>query len=142
MPYTNKHLPTAYGAKIGNDVKMFKLLKSAVEKDVCLIGGDANIPSVAGSRKFYDLKVGEKVYAIGTPKGLTNTFSEGIISGLRVVAGVKTVQTTAAISNGSSGGALLDENGRLVGITTSGIKDGNLNFAVSSDEIFELLGQR
>jgi S1-C subfamily serine protease len=141
---TNCHVikdMTTYGAKIGGAVKLFRLLKGAPAKDVCIIGGDAGIPAISGTRKFQDLKVGEKVYAIGTPKGLANTFSEGLISGLRVIDGVKKVQTTASITNGSSGGALLDEFGRLVGITTSGMKEGNLNFAISADEVFELLGQ-
>jgi len=79
-----------------------------------------------------DLAVGAKVYAIGTPKGLELTFSEGIVSGLRDSGeGYRVVQTSAAISPGSSGGGLFDDRGRLIGITTFKIGGGeNLNFAL------------
>ncbi len=76
--------------------------------------------------------VGARVYAIGNPKGLTNTFSEGLVSSLRKKDGkVWALQTTAAISHGSSGGPLVDTQGRVVGVTTVSIEGGqNLNFAV------------
>jgi serine protease Do len=64
---------------------------------------------VVGSTK--SLKVGAKVYAIGAPKGLELTLSDGIVSSLREVEGGQYIQTTAAISPGSSGGGLFDENG-------------------------------
>jgi tetratricopeptide (TPR) repeat protein len=60
--------------------------------------------------------------------------SEGLISGLRAFAQTRLVQTSAAISPGSSGGGLFDAEGRLVGITTFFVKDGqNLNFALPGD---------
>ena len=81
-----------------------------------------------------DVEVGEGVYAIGAPRGLALTISEGIISGIRRSPGddgSQVLQTTAAISPGSSGGGLFDEDGRLIGITTSRILSGeSLNFAV------------
>ena len=82
------------------------------------------------------LKVGERVFAIGSPLGLENSISEGIISGKRPENGVILLQTTAAISHGSSGGGLFDVKGRLVGITTFKIKGGeNLNFATDAGTI-------
>ncbi|MCK4623752.1 MAG: serine protease [Phycisphaerae bacterium] len=77
-------------------------------------------------------KVGTKVYAIGSPKGLDNTISEGIVSGYRDFKDVTTLmQTTAPISPGSSGGPLLAGTGKVVGITTASLRSGqNLNFAV------------
>ena len=77
------------------------------------------------------LKVGAKVYAIGAPKGLELTLSDGIVSSLREVEGGHYIQTTAAISPGSSGGGLFDESGALVGLITFYFSEGqNLNFAV------------
>ena len=77
--------------------------------------------------------VGEGVYAIGSPQGLALTISDGIISGKRRSPGdegSQVLQTTAAISPGSSGGGLFNENGRLVGITTYRMSGGeSLNFA-------------
>jgi S1-C subfamily serine protease len=85
------------------------------------------------------LAVGEKVYAIGTPEGLALTISEGLISGLRDFQGSQVIQTSAAISPGSSGGGLFDDQGRLVGITSFQLKQGqNLNFAWPADLIPQL----
>lgn len=79
--------------------------------------------------------VGDKVYAIGSPKGFSNTFSSGEISQWR---GPNLMQTTVMIDHGSSGGALIDEYGNVVGIT-SGTFDSesvaNLNYAMSIDVI-------
>jgi len=78
--------------------------------------------------------VGERVYAIGTPEGLELTLSEGIISGLREFENGHAIQTSAAISPGSSGGGLFDAQGRLVGITTFFLDEGqNLNFALPAE---------
>jgi len=78
------------------------------------------------------LAVGNKVYAIGSPRGLSASISEGLISALRGSGdGYRMVQTTAAISPGSSGGGLFDESGRLVAITTFTVQGGeSLNFAI------------
>ena len=79
-------------------------------------------------------KVGAKVFAIGSPKGLTNTISEGLVSGYRALKnGPTLLQTSAPISPGSSGGPLLSATGRVVGITTAAWPGAqNLNFAVPS----------
>jgi hypothetical protein len=83
------------------------------------------------------LRVGEPVYAIGSPRGMELTISDGIVSATREARGnIKVIQTTAPFSPGSSGGGLFDSQGRLVGITTLIVKDSqNLNFAVSSQYI-------
>ena len=83
------------------------------------------------------LHIGETVFAIGSPRGMELTISNGIASGFREMKnGTKMVQTTAPFSPGSSGGGLFDDQGRLVGITTLIAKDSqNLNFAVSAQYI-------
>lgn len=97
--------------------------------------------SAAELRASSALKVGERVVAIGNPKGLERSISEGIISGIRRIAGDQVMlQTSAAISQGSSGGGLFDARGKLVGITTAAISDGqNLNLAVPAEDIERLL---
>jgi S1-C subfamily serine protease/Tfp pilus assembly protein PilF len=88
-------------------------------------------------------KVGVKVYAIGSPKGLENTFSDGMISGHRVLNGVKMIQISVPTSRGSSGGPLLTGDGKVVGVTTSGYLSGqNLNFAVQASQVAELVRNR
>jgi hypothetical protein len=85
--------------------------------------------------------IGTRVYAIGSPRDLSNTLSEGIVSGLRrETPGVTHIQTTAPISPGSSGGPLLDETGRVIGVTSAFRADGqNLNFAIDAGRVSELL---
>lgn len=81
---------------------------------------------------------GQKVVAIGSPLGLFNTVSDGIISGFRTVGARSMIQFTAPTSHGSSGGALLDLYGNLIGIITAGFDDGqNLNLAVDYKAILE-----
>lgn len=109
------------------------------DRDVCSlsIAGLSAPAVVVGSTKT--IKVGAKVYAIGAPKGLKLTLSDGIVSSLREVEGGRYIQTTAAISPGSSGGGLFDENGALVGLTTFYLTEGqNLNFAVPVEWVNEL----
>lgn len=89
--------------------------------------------------------VGAKVYAIGSPRGLTNTLSDGLVGGLWRPSAAKGVhiQTTAPISPGSSGGPLLAPNGWVVGVLTSSNPGGqNLNFAVPSRTLADLLKVR
>lgn len=64
---------------------------------------------------------GQRVYAIGTPrdKAFQNTVSSGVISGNRIIDGLRFIQSDVSISPGSSGGALLDEKGSVIGIAVS-----------------------
>ena len=75
---------------------------------------------------------GATVFAIGSPLGLQNTISQGIISNpARVDGGISYIQTTAAISSGSSGGALINKYGEVIGITSASYIYGqNLNLAI------------
>lgn len=76
---------------------------------------------------------GGKVVAIGSPLGLQNTVSDGLISNITYEDGIRYIQTSAPIDHGSSGGALFNEFGDLIGITTLGYSgtSADLNFAVS-----------
>ena len=78
---------------------------------------------------------GQQIVTIGSPEGLKNTVSEGIISGYRNSTGVELIQITAPITHGSSGSPLFDMVGDVIGINTSGLDAGNLNFAVSINHI-------
>jgi S1-C subfamily serine protease len=80
------------------------------------------IPMVLGESK--NLQVGQKVYAIGNPFGLSGTLTSGIVSSIRSVQepnGVninEAIQTDAAINPGNSGGPLLNSHGEVIGINT------------------------
>ena len=75
---------------------------------------------------------GAAVYAIGSPLGLSNTISEGIISNpKRVINGREYIQVTSPISSGSSGGALINALGKVIGVTSASVAKGqNINLAV------------
>ena len=88
------------------------------------------------------VRVGQRVYAIGAPEGYELTFSEGLVSGLREAEGGRYIQTTAPMSEGSSGGGLFDSEGRLIGITALVYSAGqNLNFAAPAEWAADLAKQ-
>lgn len=87
--------------------------------------------------KAKEHRIGSSIYALGNPQGYTKTFSYGVISALRTNDGPAQIQVSAPISPGSSGGALLNCKGELIGITSNTITTGqNMNFAIPVD-IFE-----
>jgi S1-C subfamily serine protease/tetratricopeptide (TPR) repeat protein len=87
--------------------------------------------------------VGTRVYAIGSPLGLANSLSDGLISGIRQSGKNPMLQTTAAISHGSSGGPLLTADARVVGVTSEMLVNGeNLNLAIPVSRVRRLLQSR
>lgn len=88
------------------------------------------------------VQIGDSVYAVGNPERLEGTFSEGIISSIRTVGNQKWIQMTASISPGSSGGAVLNSAGEVIGIATASHRSAeaeNINFAVPSNYLNALL---
>ncbi|HSH99587.1 MAG TPA: serine protease [Reyranella sp.] len=103
--------------------------------DRCVLRTDGKLAKWVSVRPYDDLKVGERAVTIGTPQGLELTVAEGIVSSKRSHKGSRLVQTSAPISQGSSGGGLFDAQGQLIGITTFYFAGGqNLNFAVAAEE--------
>lgn len=87
------------------------------------------------------LRKGDKVTAIGSPQGLKNTVTTGSYSGMVFIEDYHEdlLQFSASISSGSSGGALFNERGQLIGMTTASLTEGeNLNFAVPESIIDEV----
>ncbi len=116
----------------GKEYPVDSVLGYDIDKDIAVL-------KISGSG-FHYLKTGDsskiaggnKIYALGSPLGLESTISDGIISSTaRQIDGQNLIQITAALSHGSSGGALLNEYGQVIGITALSVVDGqNLNFAV------------
>jgi S1-C subfamily serine protease len=115
-------------------------------------GSDLALLKIEGRFPFLERSVsalpaiGSKVFAIGSPKGLTNSLSDGVVSGHRQFGeGAPTlIQTTAPISPGSSGGPLLATDGKVLGVTTifSSGDAHNLNLAVPVEKLSQLLLSR
>lgn len=111
---------------------------------------DKLVPVPIGSSR--DLRVGQKVLAIGNPFGLDHTLTTGVVSALgrtirsmtnRIIDGV--IQTDAAINPGSSGGPLMDSFGRLIGVNTQIISPSGayagIGFAVPVDTVNRIVPQ-
>lgn len=123
--------------KLANRDDTFKVtdvIHSNTDEDFILFRVNATNTNYIPIAKFKP-QIGEKVYAIGSPRGLENTFSSGEVSQWR---DKNLMQISALIDHGSSGGALINEYGEVVGITSGSFADGsqaNLNYAWSIDVI-------
>ena len=116
----------------------------AVDKshDLAILKTDVSAPILP----FGDsdtVKTGEEIYVTGNPDGYAGTFSVGVISAIRhddpLIAG-KTLQITAPISPGSSGGPVLNRKGEVIGIINGDDPGGqNLNFAAPANALKTLL---
>ena len=129
-------------AKNDNVYKVTEVIHCDEENDFILfrvnVKGNKYIP-IAKDKP----KVGATVYAIGSPRGLENTLSDGKVSQWRDNARTM-MQISVQIDHGSSGGALINEYGEVVGITSGTFADGsqaNLNYAWSIDVVKPYLGQ-
>jgi S1-C subfamily serine protease len=115
---------------------------TATELDIAIvhvIGAHANQP-VLTMGSGVSARPGQEVIALGTPLGLQNTVTRGIVSAVREVGKVTLVQTDAAINPGNSGGPLLNRSGDVIGITTMSTRSAQgLSFAVAIDHARALL---
>ncbi|MBI5201806.1 MAG: trypsin-like peptidase domain-containing protein, partial [Elusimicrobia bacterium] len=84
------------------------------------------------------IEVGQRVFALGSPHGFTHTFTQGIVSALRD----DYLQTDATVDPGSSGGPLVDGQGRLCGVVTRAHVRKNFSFAVYADSVMQALAER
>lgn len=83
--------------------------------------------------------VGDPIYVIGSPEGLEQTLTQGIVSSKRAIGGATYLQITAPVSHGSSGSPVLDNKGNVVGVIVGQLPGAQqLNFAVTIDEVKKL----
>ncbi len=118
-----------------------QVVRVAKERDVALIKTNPRdrdpLPIKRGP-----VSPGARVYAIGSPlgKGYQGTVSSGIVSAVRVMEGLRFIQSDVSVTHGSSGGALLDENGAMIGITVSGDERASgLNFFIPIGDVMDFL---
>ena len=139
---TNRHV-----VESGSEIRVFdhgqaypaSVMYSDREYDLCALGVPGLPAPQVDMASMQTIRVGQRVYAIGSPRGLELSISDGLVSAIRPYGTFPVIQTNAPISKGSSGGGLFDTDGRLVGITTSSAIDGqNINFALVADLISQL----
>ncbi len=128
-----------------NDIAILKIIDSTKKNFPFIKFGNSD-----------EVKVGQSIYAIGSPLGFEYTISEGIVAALRENEKVsftdpetytliektfdKVIQITAAISPGNSGGALFNGKGEVIGITTYSYGFyGNLNFAIAINSFHNIV---
>src|SRR3989344_1389132 len=117
------------------DTKTLTMIGYNTETDIALL----KISGSYDSLKFdnsNDVRIGEKVIAIGNPLGLSFSVTEGIISAVdREVKGYpgRYIQTYAALNPGNSGGPLINTDGKVIGINNFKITGDNIGFALESN---------
>lgn len=144
---TNYHV--IKGAHIGlikfaDDKEIYRIEKVIVrnvDKDLVLLGVDEKKASPLPVGDSSHVFVGDTVYAVGNPRGLEGTISQGILSSsaIRNIGTRSYIQITAPISPGSSGGPVLNTQGEVIGIAAAQLKGQNLNMAIPSSYLVSLL---
>ncbi len=122
---------------------IFKILARLPQEDIAILKIETGKPlPFLPLGRSNDLVLGEPTLVIGNPNGLAHSVSTGIISGLQRSTSTmasflpSVIQTTAPISGGSSGSALINALGEVIGVITSQHDNGqNLNFAITIDHI-------
>ncbi len=139
---TNSHVASggrSYSVRIEEDERVYQtdeMIKYNSVLDLAILRIHRELTPIPIYQGREKLVRGQKVVAIGSPLGLFNSVSDGIISGFRVIDDVDMIQFTAPISHGSSGGAVLNMYGEVIGISTAGIDSGqNINLAVGYEYI-------
>lgn len=134
---TNNHVASGgrvYSVRIEDDEQIYdtdEIIKYNPVLDLAVIRIHRKLAPLPIYRGPQKLVRGQRVVAIGSPLGLFNSVSDGIISGFRKIDNVDMIQFTAPISHGSSGGAVLNMYGEVIGISTAGIDSGqNINLAM------------
>ena len=127
---------TAVGSEViklsdGRQCKISEVIAKSESEDYILFRIKGHFVHIPVSHRKNN--VGEKVYTIGSPRGLENTFSSGEISQIR---DDNYIQISCPIDHGSSGGVLINAYGEAIGITTGGHDESgaNLNFAKNIDQ--------
>lgn len=135
--YARTTISTADGQELFGEV-----IKVDALRDLAIIKTSPVQIKPLGLDSEKDVSVGDHVLAIGSPEGLSNTFTEGIVSQARNLRGVRMIQTDASVTHGNSGGPLIRlESGKVAGVIKAVLTDNRgtqiqgFNYAISSDEV-------
>lgn len=146
---TNYHvIEEAYSAEINLNESTYDIqyvLSYDKTIDLAILKIDTTNKFACLNISEHEISVGDIVYALGSSKGFTSTFSQGIVTYAdREMENIHYIQHNADVSSGNSGGPLLNQYGEVIGINTATIKDSqSVNFAISVNELTNLtFGQR
>jgi len=124
----------------GDTVRVEGFVADNPTRDITIIAVNTGMRAPLKLGDELALKQGDEVYAIGAPRGLDLSITNGIVSGFRTVEDQFLLQTTAAIAPGSSGGPLFNRDGRVVGVTTSLLNDSpGIYFSVGIGDVSRIM---
>jgi S1-C subfamily serine protease len=126
----------------GQSMRAAGLLHTDSATDLAILKLDATGLASVPLGNTDSLRIGQRLYAIGSPLGLELTLSDGLLSAQRLINGRRLLQISIPVSPGSSGGPVLNDDGEAVGLVVSGIRGGgaeNLNFALPVSYVREVL---
>jgi hypothetical protein len=147
---TNKHvvfferqkgIPLSFTVDLSSGAQVHAHLDFCSSKlDLALleVPGISSLASPLSLRIDEELHVGQQVYALGSPIGLEQTFTSGVISALRE----DRIQTDTTVHSGSSGGPLLDDQGRICGVITESHPSKDISFAIYTRDVMAMLKER
>jgi len=120
-----------------------QLLAKDEQRDLALLSTNAHSCSFLELEETQSPHIGQEVFAIGSPLGLSGTVTRGIVSALRTTgSGIHYIQLDATINPGNSGGPLLSRAGKVLGINTFKLKGyEGLNFAILFSEVRTSFGR-
>lgn len=130
----------------GRPLVITKVLKADDKRDLALLTVEdqkAELPFLKLGEPNSAV-VGGGIAVMGTPQGLSSTFTTGIVSAMREEETVGLIQITAPVSPGSSGSPVVDDNALVVGVVRGGVDMAiaqALNFAIDVGELHELLAE-
>src|SRR5438876_3300448 len=140
---TNLHVFTraskAYVKVLNDGVthKVIEVIGLDMRRDLCVVRVDDNSTPLLALNSSGKPSVGDEVFVVSNPKGLEGSVSKGIVSSVRNDLGL--IQIDAAISPGSSGGAVVNDRAEVVGVAVSTLAGGqNLNFAIPVEYLSSL----
>jgi len=123
------------------DIYDANLIGSNKDSDIAVLKIDGNFKALDFGDSN-DIRVGEKVIALGNPGGLDFTVTEGIVSAIRQANGITYIQTDVPINPGNSGGPLVNKKGEIIGINNFKIRDfEGLGFAIASNIVKDSVDQ-
>ena len=142
---TNYHvIRSAYSIKVynyaGREYEVESILGYSKLEDVAVIQVKSTSNPFLELATTDNIRTGDSIYTLGSPLGVDNVFTDGIVANTSVnVSGKDMVAFTAPIASGNSGGPLVNSDGKVIGVNTSTANNAQtLNFAVRAERIAEL----
>jgi hypothetical protein len=145
MVVTNFHViagEDSVTVRFGNGLEVVtdEVFAADPARDLAILSLPGHGPKLAQLGDSDRVTPGDPVVVISNPLGLEHSVSSGLISGVRILDGKEALQISAPISPGSSGGPVFDRDGKVIGIATATLIDGqNINLAIPSNAVRDLM---